>query len=261
MPNVPVKLAEIFDGLSNINHGFFGRAGGVSTGKYASLNTGSGSDDNSEHVEENRARVAKSLGTNSAQLLSNHQIHSTHVVVAKSAWGKNERPKADAIVTNIPGLALSALSADCAPILFADSKAGVIGAAHAGWRGALEGVTDETIKAMVGLGAQRKNIVAAVGPCIGPQHFEVGPEFVDAFIFENPDSAELFRKGGGDRSYFDIKTYLVRKLLAVGLGQAVALPSCTYAQNDDYFSYRYNCHNNISDYGRNISVIMINQVL
>ena len=261
MSKLPVKSAPVFDGLNGISHGFFGRGGGVSTGKYSSLNTGRGSDDNLADVEENRVRVAQAIGTTGENLLSNHQIHSTNIVIAKTPWDKNTQPRADGIVTNVAGLAISALSADCAPILFADTEAGVIGAAHAGWRGALAGVTDETIKAIVSLGAQRENITAAVGPCIGPQHFEVGPEFVDEFISENPANAKLFRSGKGDRSYFDIKTYLVRKLLAAGIGQAGALPDCTYAQSDEYFSYRHNCHNDIQDYGRNISVIMINQGL
>jgi len=259
MPNPPVKLAAVLDGLQGISHGFFGRRGGVSTGKYASLNTGCGSDDNSAHVAENRRRVAQAIGTTPESLLSNYQTHSTKIVVADKLWQEGEQPKADGIVTKTPGLAISALSADCAPILLVDEKAGVIGAAHAGWRGALAGVTDETIKAMVSLGAQRENIVAAVGPCIGPEHFEVGPEFVSEFISENFANAELFKQGKGDRSYFDIKSYLVRKLLAAGVGQATALPDCTYAASDAYFSYRYNCHNNIPDYGRNISVIMLNE--
>ncbi len=263
MPDLPVKLSPAFDSLQGISHGFFGRCGGVSTDKYASLNTGRGSDDNPANVEENRELVAQAIGTSGARLLSNHQIHSSNIVIAKTPWDKHAQPNADGIVTKTPGLAISALSADCAPVLFADTKAGVIGAAHAGWRGALSGITDETIKAMVSLGAERKNIIAAVGPCIGSQHFEVGPEFVDEFISENLGSAKFFsngpKKGKGDRSYFDIKAYLVHRLLAVGIGQAAALPDCTYAAPDTYFSYRHNCHNNIDDYGRNISVIMINE--
>jgi len=259
MSNLPVKLAPVFDGLQGISHGFFGRRGGVSRGKYASLNTGCGSDDNPEHVAENRRRVAQAIGTTPENLLSNYQIHSTKVVVIDKLWQSTEQPKADGIVTKTPGLAISALSADCAPVLFADVKAGVIGAAHAGWRGALAGVTDETIKAMAALGAQRENIVAAIGPCIGPEHFEVGPEFVSEFVSDNLANAELFKQGKGDRSYFDIKAYLVRKLLAAGVGQATALPACTYATPNTYFSYRYNCHNNIEDYGRNISAIMLNE--
>lgn len=259
MQKLPIKFAPVFDGLPGISHGFFGRGGGVSEGKYSSLNTGRGSGDNLAHVEENRKRVAQAIGTTNERLLSNHQIHSTKVTAVKKPWQDGQQPKADGIVTKVPGLAISALSADCSPVLFADVNAGVIGAAHAGWRGALAGVTDETVTAMVSLGAERKNIVAAIGPCIGPQHFEVGPEFVGEFITENLGNAKFFTKGEGDRSYFDIKAYLVRKLLKAGVGRAAALPDCTYAQNEEYFSYRHNSHNDIEDYGRNISVIMLNE--
>ncbi|MCF6220421.1 MAG: peptidoglycan editing factor PgeF [Robiginitomaculum sp.] len=269
-PDFPVKFAPAFDGLSGISHGFFGRGGGVSKGKYASLNTGHGSGDDKAHVAENRKRVAEAMGTKSAHLLSNHQIHSSEVVVVERPWSASAQPKADGMVTRVPGLALSALSADCSPVLFADMGAGVIGAAHAGWRGALAGVTDATIAAMVGLGAKRKNIVAAIGPCLGAKHFEVGPEFVGEFISENLGNAKFFRKGQirkgqnvikSDRSYFDIKAYLLQKLARAGVKNAVALPDCTYASHKDYFSYRHNYHNGITDYGRNISVIMINQGL
>ncbi len=261
MTGLPIKFAPVFDNMPSISHGFFGRGGGVSKGKYASLNAGRGSQDNPAHVEENRNRIANAMGTTGDRLVSNHQIHSRNVVVVEKPWAADTQPKADGMVTKVPGLALSALSADCSPVLFADVKSGVIGTAHAGWRGALAGVTDATIEAMVSIGAQRKNIVAAIGPCIGPKHFEVGPEFVGAFISENMGTAKLFRRGEGDRSTFDIKTYLVRKLLKAGIGAASALPDCTYAGHSEYFSYRYNCHNDISDYGRNISVIMINQGL
>ena len=261
MTNLPIRFSPVFDGFTSINHGFFGRGGGVSTGKYSSLNTGRGSDDNPAHVEENRKRVAQAIGTTNERLLSNHQIHSAKIIVVEKPWQNGQQPKADGIVTKIPGLAISALSADCSPVLFADVNAGVVGAAHAGWRGALAGVTDETVTAMVSLGAQRKNIVVAIGPCIGPKHFEVGPEFVGEFITENLGNAKFFVKGKTDRSYFDIKAYLVRKLLKAGVGQADALPDCTYAQNEAYFSYRHNSHNGIEDYGRNISVIMLNEGL
>ena len=260
---LPLKFSPLFDGFAGLSHGFFGRQGGVSTGKYASLNTGRGSGDDPANVAENRKRVARAVGTKPERLISNHQIHSTKVVVID----KNNQTdislavpqKADAMVSDQAGIALSALSADCAPILFADMNAGIIGAAHAGWRGALAGVTDETVAAMVDLGAQRKNIIATIGPCLSVQHFEVGPEFVGEFITENLGNAKFFTSGKGDRSYFDIKAYLVRKLLAAGIGAAQALPDCTYGAHSTYFSYRYNCHNDITDYGRNISVIMRNE--
>ncbi len=259
--DLPIKFASVFDGLPGISHGFFGRGGGVSKGKYSSLNTGRGSGDNPAHIAENRKRVARAMGTSSTHLLSNHQIHSTQVVVVEKPWTAGAEPKADAMVTRTPGLALSALSADCSPVLFADMNAGVIGATHAGWRGALAGVTDATIMAMVNLGARRKNIKAAIGPCLSAKHFEVGPEFVGEFISENLGNARHFKKGDGDRSYFDIKAYLLQKLARAGVKDAVALPDCTYGAPNAYFSYRYNCHNDIGDYGRNISVIMLNQRL
>lgn len=256
--DIPIKFAPVFDGLSGISHGFFGRKGGVSTGKYSSLNTGRGSDDNPEHVEENRRRVAQAIGTTRDRLLSNHQIHSRKVIIVEKPWQAGAQPKADGMVTKVSGIALSALSADCSPVLFADQHAGVIGAAHAGWRGALAGVTDATIDKMVEIGAKREKIIAAIGPCIGSKHFEVGPEFVSEFITDSLGNGTLFTPGEGDRSYFDIKTYLVRRLLKAGIGQATALSECTYDSPDTYFSYRYNCHNGIEDYGRNISVIMLN---
>ncbi|MBL4871072.1 MAG: peptidoglycan editing factor PgeF, partial [Robiginitomaculum sp.] len=190
-------------------------------------------------------------------LLSVHQHHSTDVFIATEIWDNQNPPMADAIVTSIAGIACSALAADCAPVLFADPVARVIGAAHAGWRGALDSITDNTILAMVSLGAKPENMIATIGPCISQKHFEVGPEFVDDFLGERADNQSLFTQGHNDRTYFDIKTYLVKKLLRAGLKTVSALPACSYAQNADYFSYRYNTHRGITDYGRNISAIML----
>lgn len=240
-----------------ISHGFFGRAGGVSTGKYTSLNAGHGSDDTAENVTENRSRIAKALGAKPNNLLSVHQYHSTDVLIATKAWDNLTPPKGDAIVTNVEGIACSALAADCSPVLFVDPVARVIGAAHAGWRGALAGITDTTIDAMLSLGAKRENIHAAIGPCLSQAHFEVGPEFVESFLSERQNNQDLFTKGKIDRSYFDIKTYLERKLMRAGVHAASALPQCSYEENSTYFSYRHNSHNQISDYGRNISAIML----
>ena len=258
MNELKIKFAPSFDGLPGISHGFFGRSGGVSKGIYKSLNTGQGSDDNPKHIVENRRRVAQALGTHGARLLSCHQCHSTDVMIVDGPW-KGAAPKADAIVTNTPGLAISALAADCAPVLFYDPIAKVIGAAHAGWRGALAGVTDETVKAMLSLGAHRSHIRAAIGPCIGPDNFEVGPEFVAEFIGESLGNGKFFHPGTGTRSYFDMKAYLCRKLNRAGVKRVSALPDCTYAQNGAYFSYRHNSHQGIADYGRNISVIILNE--
>lgn len=256
MSELGIKFTPTFDGIEDIAHGFFGRAGGFSTGIYQGLNTGRGSNDNPAHVTENRRFVAETLGTDEPKLLSAHQCHSTDVIIADSPW-VDGRPKADAIVTQTPGIAVSALAADCAPILFVDPVHRIIGAAHAGWRGALAGITDKTIEAMESIGAERQHIRAAIGPCIGPENFEVGPEFVAAFLADNPSTKNLFKPGNLDRSYFDMKSYLVGRILDEGISSVSALPDCTYAQNSDYFSYRHNTHNGISDYGRNISAIML----
>jgi len=256
MSDLGVKFAQAFDGVSGIAHGFFGRHGGVSQGIYEGLNTGRGSDDNPKHVTENRRRVATTLGTTESRLLSAHQCHSTDVVIVDGPW-EDGRPKVDGIVTKTKGIAVSALAADCAPVLFVDPVNKIIGAAHAGWRGALAGITDKTIEAMESIGAKRHHICAAIGPCIGPKNFEVGPEFVDAFVSDNSSTKDLFTPGTADRSYFDIKTYLIRRLFAQGCTTVSALPDCTYAQNSDYFSYRHNGHKGITDYGRNISAIML----
>ncbi len=256
-PHTPFITTPVFDGIQGLSHGFFGRDGGVSTGKYASLNAGHGSEDETKHVLINRSRVAKTLGAQGKALLSVHQHHSTDVLVATEIWDNLTPPKGDAIVTNVAGIACSALAADCSPVLFVDPSARVIGAAHAGWRGALAGVTDTTIEAMLSLGATRSNIHAAIGPCLSQAHFEVGPEFVESFLSERQDNHDLFIAGNSDRSYFDIKSYLERKLRRASISAVKALPQCTYGQNTGYFSYRHNSHNHISDYGRNISAIML----
>jgi len=251
------KTASIFKDCPQISHGFFSRTGGVSHGIYKSLNTGTGSHDNPKHIRENRARVAKTIGAKASSLLSLHQIHSVNVITATKTWDSGNKPQADAIVTNVPGLACTALAADCAPVLLADPVAGVIGAAHAGWRGALAGIVDNTVLAMAKLGAKPENIRACIGPCIGPQNFEVGPEFVEAFLKHNQANKNFFQAGDQDRSLFDLKAYLLRRLALVGVLQSQALPDCTYADPANYFSYRYNTHAKITDYGRNISVIML----
>lgn len=246
-----------------VAHGFFTRNGGVSEGSYASLNVGRGSDDNPEHVLENRRRVASALGTSEPNLLSLWQCHSRDVLIVSSPLG-DERPKADGLVTKTPGLALSAMSADCGPVLLSDPKAGVIGACHAGWRGALSGITDETIRAMESLGAKPDNIRAVLGPCISAPNYEVGSEFRDTFVAEDETYDRFFELGpqkpSGERiPHFDLKRFILMRLRRAGLSRIDALPDCTFGQPDDYFSYRYNCHNNVSDYGRNISAIMLSK--
>lgn len=252
----PIEFAKNLDGLTGIRHGFFTRNGGVSSGIYASLNPGLGSDDTRVDVLENRRRIAACFERDSHHLLSVHQYHSRDVVTAEGPWINS--PKADAIVTKAPGLMISVMSADCSPVLFYDPNAKIIAAAHAGWRGALGGVCEQTLATMISLGAQAGNVRAAIGPCLGSCHFEVGPEFVDAFLTDDSNNQSLFRPGKKDRSYFDIKSYLRRKLLGFGIESVSVHPQCTYAMPERYFSYRYNTHRGISDYGRNISAIMLN---
>lgn len=242
---------------NGITHGFFTRKGGVSKGIYDSLNAGYRSDDNADAVRENRSRIAASLGTSEPRLLTCHQCHSNDAVIISSPWGAGWPPKADAIVTNTPGIACGALAADCAPVLLADPEARVIGAAHAGWRGALSGITDSAIAAMESLGAKRSAITAIVGPCISQASYEVGPDFKNSFCQVASANARFFIPGQKDRQQFDLKAYVMARLEMAGVAHAQALGDCTYAQPQDYFSYRYNCHQGVDGYGRNISAIML----
>lgn len=239
-----------------ISHGFFKRQGGVSKGQYESLNVGQGSQDLAESVTENRKRVANALGTTELKLMSLSQIHSTEVLIVDTPF-KGTSPKADGLVTKTPGLAISALAADCGPVLFCDPEARIIGACHAGWRGALAGVTTETIRAMESLGALRENIYAVLGPCISQDSYEVGHDYRDTFVAENESYDRFFKLGPNRKPHFDLKRFITAKLRKDGLTHIDALPDCTYAQPQDYFSYRYNTHNALGDYGRNISAIML----
>ena len=257
--SVPFKTHELLS-TGAIRHGFFGRQGGVSTAQYESLNTGLGSGDALENITQNRAYIAAALGAD--HLLSNYQIHSRDVVVITEPF--SERPKADGMVTRVAGIALSALSADCGPVLLADTEAGVIGACHAGWRGALSGITDTTIGTMVEQGADRENITAVLGPCISQPNYEVGDEFRDNFIGEREIYDRFFRLGPpkiGEPSqpHFDLKAFITHRLREAGLTRIAYLPDCTYAQPDEYFSYRYNTHKGIADFGRNLSAIMLHK--
>ncbi|MGJ8562148.1 MAG: peptidoglycan editing factor PgeF [Alphaproteobacteria bacterium] len=243
-------------GSPSISHGFFTRKGGVSSGPYDSLNAGQGSADTPDNVTENRARIAKALGAKPDHLLSLAQIHSREVLTVDAPF-HDERPRADGLVTRTIGLAISALSADCGPVLFHDPKASVIGACHAGWRGALSGITDATIGAMEPLGARRENIRAVLGPCISQPAYEVGPEFRDTFAADDETYDRFFKNGPNNRPHFDLKRFVLMKLRRAGLAHIDALPDCTYSEPEGYFSYRYNTHNGISDYGRNISAIML----
>ena len=253
--NVPFKTHDLLshDGLA---HGFFGRQGGVSKGQYESLNVGQGSQDQSENITENRSRVATALGTTEDKLLSLSQIHSTEVLIVEAPFN-GTLPKADGLVTKTPNLAISALAADCGPVLFCDPKARIIGTCHAGWRGALAGITTDTIRAMESLGAQRENICAVLGPCISQDSYEVGHDYRDTFVAENEAYDRFFRLGPNQKPHFDLKRFILAKLRQDGLTLIEALPDCTYAQPEAYFSYRYNTHKGIGDYGRNISGIML----
>jgi YfiH family protein len=239
--------------LGGVPHGFFGRQGGVSTGAMASLNCGWGSGDDLALIIENRRRAADSV-LPGARIVSPHQIHSADVVEA-GEWPDNARPPADAVVTDRPGILLGILTADCAPVLFADAQAGVVAAAHAGWKGALAGVTDRTIDAMERLGARRERIAAAVGPCIAQRSYEVDWRFPDSFLAADPGSERFFAEGTSGKPHFDLESYVLARLAAAGLGRVEALGQDTYAQADRFFSYRLATHRQEPSYGRQISLI------
>lgn len=244
------------DCLTPLRHGFFTRRGGASSGIFSGLNCGPGSSDQSDCVRLNRARVAVALGVSAPDLVGVHQVHSADVVVVREA-ASGERPKADALVTNRPGLALSVLTADCQPVLFADHGAGVIGAAHAGWRGAMDGVLEATLDAMEGLGARRAQVQAVIGPCISQRAYEVGPEFLDRFLAEDAGNASFFANGKDGRYQFDLVGYGLARLRAAGVGRAIWTGHCTYSQPDLFFSYRRSVHDGQADYGRLISAIRL----
>ncbi len=243
------------DDLSGTQHGFFTRKGGASSGVFHGLNCGFGSSDQKEIVTINRARVADAMEVAPQALVTIHQTHSADVEVIKEADQKTG--PADAMVTDVPGLALGILTADCQPVLFADAKAGVVGAAHAGWRGALDGVLENTVQAMIDLGATRENISAAIGPSISQRAYEVGPEFLDSFMSNDPENSRFFINGTGDRYMFDLPAYGLHRLRNAGVGAAEWIRHCTYSDPDRFFSYRRTTHDKEADYGRLISVIRL----
>jgi YfiH family protein len=242
--------------LSGVRHGFFTRRGGASSGIYAGLNCGTGSNDQSAAVAMNRGRVAASLAIAPGRLLSLHQVHSADVVVA-GPGGWDERPRADAAVTDVPGLALTVLTADCAPVLMHDPEAGVAGAAHAGWRGALGGVLEATLDAMERLGARRERVSAAVGPAISQRAYEVGPEFLECFLDEDPDHGRFFASGEAGHYQFDLPGFVLQRLRAAGVGEAEWVGACTYSDPERFFSYRRATHAGEPDYGRLITAIRL----
>lgn len=244
------------DSLTPLRHGFFTRRGGASSGVFSGLNCGAGSSDQAEVVAINRARVAAAMQVAPESLLGVHQVHSPDVAVVGAA-GLAPGTRADALVTDRPGLALSVLTADCMPILLGDAQAGVIGAAHAGWRGLLGGVVEATVDAMERLGAERDRIVAVIGPSISQRAYEVGPEILAAFEAEDPDAARHFANGAGDRYQFDLPGAGLARLRAAGVGLAEWTRHCTYSEPDRFYSFRRSTHLAEADYGRLISAIRL----
>jgi YfiH family protein len=240
--------------LGDIAHGLLGRRGGVSTGDLAGLNVGYGSSDDRGAIDENRRRAIAAVLPD-AVLATVHQVHSSDAVYVERPWAQNGRPRADAMVTDRPNLLLGILTADCAPVLLADAEAGVIGAAHAGWRGALAGVTDSAVAAMEARGAQRERICAAVGPCITQLSYEVGDDFRRQFVEQEPGSERFFVESALGKPHFDLPGYVVHRLLAAAVGQVDVVQVDTYAEPDRFYSYRRATHRGESDYGRQVSLI------
>lgn len=252
----PFTTAKTLAALPSIQHGFFGRQGGVSTGAFASLNVSESGGDDGADVTENRSRIATALGVPPSHLATIRQTHSATVITLTEPPLHGSRPEGDAMVTATPGLALGILTADCTPILFADAEAGVIGAAHAGWKGAVGEIALKTIDAMVALGATRSRIVAAIGPTISGANYEVGPEFAADFLAAHPHTAAHFSTPEGKREHFDLPGFVEAQLRAAGIAAVENLGLCTYAEPDRYFSHRYATHQNTTT-GRQMSVITL----
>jgi hypothetical protein len=244
--------------LTGIRHAFFSRDGGVSEGLYASLNGGTGSRDAADKVAENRARMAAALGVAASRFLTCYQVHSAAVVVAETPWPHDARPRADAIVTRMRSLAIGVTTADCGPVLLSDPQGGVIGAAHAGWRGALSGVIEATVAAMEKLGASKSRIRAAVGPMIRQPHYEVGPDLIARFAAEDEASRRFFAPAARDgHALFDLAGYVAARLARAGVTQIEDLRLCTYAEEGRFFSYRRATHRAEPDYGRHVNAIAL----
>lgn len=251
-----IELAAL--SLPGIRHGFFTRAGGVSAGVYASLNCGFGAKDEAARVSENRARAMKLLRLSPGALATAKQVHGAEAVVVEKPWPEDQAPRADALVTNRPGIALGILTADCAPILLADSEARIIGVAHAGWRGALQGVIEAVVAAMEDLGASAPRICAAIGPCIGRSSYEVGPEFPAPFLAQDPGNAVFFARGTRAGHFlFDLPGYTEKRLKALGLKRVELSGADTAAEAARFFSYRRACLKGEPGFGLGLSAIAL----
>ena len=249
-----MSLDLVRSGSLDLPHGFFGRQGGVSKGAIASLNCGLGSGDDLQAVETNRRRAADAI-IPSAPIVSVYQVHSPTAVIVTEALPHPQRPQADALVTDRPGLLLGVVTADCAPVLLADVEAGVVGAAHAGWRGATTGVTDQAIAAMISLGARVERIAAAVGPCIARASYEVDHSFAERLLADDADNERFLGEGPTGNPHFDLEAYVVARLAAAGIRQIEAVGLDTYALEDRYYSYRRSTHRSEPTYGRQLSLI------
>jgi YfiH family protein len=255
-----VIQAASLSGLPGIRHGFFTRTGGVSAGIYASLNGGIGSRDAAANVAENRARMAAALGVRPERLLTAYQTHSANVVLAAAPWGPDTRPQADSIVTRTLGLAIGVTTADCGPVLFAEPAAGVIGAAHAGWRGAFHGVLEATIEALERCGAERSRLVVALGPMIRQPNYEVGPEFVARFKAADAANDRFFKASArADHVLFDLPGYIAARLRRGGIDHIEDIGRCTYGSPREFFSYRGSTHRGEPDYGRHVNGIALSE--
>lgn len=254
-----IELPKIYKSeylnTENVSHGFFTRKGGASKGIYKGFNVGLGSDDERDHVIENREFAEGYLTEGKAKLQTLFQYHSTKVITVNEPWDINNPPRADALVTNKTDIILGIVTADCAPVLFADDKAGVIGAAHAGWKGALNGIVSNTINAMVVLGADRKNIKAAIGPCIAQTSYEVDKDFKDAFAEKNPTNGVWFIPGIGGRFQFDLEGFIENHLKECQIDSIQKMGLDTYKLETEFYSYRRKTHRGESDYGRQLSAI------
>ncbi len=254
----PYRTASALADRNGVVHGFFGRQGGVSQGLYASLNCGPGSGDDPGRVAENRARVARTLGLAPDRLVTLYQIHSAKAVTVETPWARQDAPQADGMATSEPGLALGILTADCCPVLFADASARVIGAAHAGWQGALSGVLEATLETMTALGADRSAVTAVLGPTISQANYEVGPEFKERFLAHDPGTERFFAPSGKAAHWrFDLPGFVAVRLVQAGVGRIEDTGLCTYADEDAFFSYRRTTHRKEPDYGRDLSIVAL----